>query len=181
MAIALLLVGVVAVAKLVPLAMNTNFYNRNDSTALIAAQRELEAMAAQNLDTISLGACSGPPASSYYFCDTETQLIALGGQSSVATVSETIESGCALTAHPTVTGDFVIDWTATCPSGYSATKNWTWDPINNIQQRVELRWRTVTTFRKGVPLRRVYIIAARAGQPGQSFQIANLQTVVSRR
>ena len=38
-AIMIMLVGIVAVAKLVPQAIDSNFKNRNDSTALIAAQR----------------------------------------------------------------------------------------------------------------------------------------------
>jgi Tfp pilus assembly protein PilV len=43
-AIVMLLIGVVAVAQLVPNAMQSNFRNRYDSTGLILAQRQLEQM-----------------------------------------------------------------------------------------------------------------------------------------
>lgn len=43
-ATAVLLIGIVGVAKLVPVAVNMNMGNRNDSTALVIAQREMEAL-----------------------------------------------------------------------------------------------------------------------------------------
>ena len=63
-AIVVLLVGVVAVAELVPTAMRTNTRNRYDSTALILAQRQLELMTAQDIR-------AGFPAAGanhYFFC-----------------------------------------------------------------------------------------------------------------
>lgn len=175
-AIAVLLVGIVAVAQLIPMAMTSNFKNRNDSTGLIAAQRQLEEMARQNLDTQMPGACVGAPAGAYYFCDREVQMITLGPFSvTPASSSETLDAGCPLTAIRT------ISWTAACPAGYSVTKTLAWDPVTNVQQRVELRWHTITWLSKGVPYRRVYIVAGRGGFANQSFVIANLQTVVGRR
>lgn len=46
-ATAVLLIGIVGVAKLVPVAVNMNTGNRNDSTSLVIAQREIDAMIAQ--------------------------------------------------------------------------------------------------------------------------------------
>src|SRR5260370_41295904 len=43
----IMVVGLVAVAELVPLAIHLNTANRNDSTSLVFAQRELDEMADQ--------------------------------------------------------------------------------------------------------------------------------------
>lgn len=47
--ISILLVGIVAVAQLVPAAIRSNLRNRSDSTALIVVQRQLEVMAIQSM------------------------------------------------------------------------------------------------------------------------------------
>jgi prepilin-type N-terminal cleavage/methylation domain-containing protein len=49
MATVIVLVGLVAVAQLVPASVMINANNRNDGTALVFAQRELEAMRSQPL------------------------------------------------------------------------------------------------------------------------------------
>src|SRR3989442_14048923 len=66
----ILLVGLVAVAQLVPASILMNYRNRNDSSALVFAQRELDQFLDQQLSlsvpfTDALGnACSlGDPAS----------------------------------------------------------------------------------------------------------------------
>jgi len=59
-AIVILLVGVVAVAQLVPNAIRSDFRNRYDSTALILAQQQMEQMVEQNLTV------GGPPAAGTY-------------------------------------------------------------------------------------------------------------------
>jgi prepilin-type N-terminal cleavage/methylation domain-containing protein len=46
-ATAVLLIGIVGVAKLVPVAVNMNMGNRNDSTSLVIAQREMDALLSQ--------------------------------------------------------------------------------------------------------------------------------------
>ncbi len=46
-ATAVLLIGIVGVAKLVPVAVNMNMGNRNDSTSLVIAQREMDALLGQ--------------------------------------------------------------------------------------------------------------------------------------
>ena len=59
-AIVILLIGVVAVAQLVPNAIRSDFRNRYDSTALILAQQQMEQMVEQNLTV------GGPPANGAY-------------------------------------------------------------------------------------------------------------------
>ncbi|MGB7028961.1 MAG: prepilin-type N-terminal cleavage/methylation domain-containing protein, partial [Candidatus Acidiferrum sp.] len=50
MAIVILLVGIVAVAQLVPASISSNSTNRNDSSALVFAQREMDQFLRQPLN-----------------------------------------------------------------------------------------------------------------------------------
>ncbi len=50
MAIGILLVGIVAVAQLVPASISSNSANRNDSSSLVFAQRELDQFLSQPLN-----------------------------------------------------------------------------------------------------------------------------------
>lgn len=52
-ATAVLLIGIVGVAKLVPVAVNMNMGNRNDSTSLVVAQREMDALLSQPIGSLT--------------------------------------------------------------------------------------------------------------------------------
>src|ERR1700730_5614317 len=65
----ILLVGLVAIAQLVPASILLNFRNRNDSTALVFAQRELDQMLAQPLN---------PPGNPPSFINAEGKICYLG-------------------------------------------------------------------------------------------------------
>lgn len=176
-AIVVLLVGIVAVAELVPAAIRTNFRNRNDSTALIAAQRLLEQMARQDLEAQGANCIGGvlPPAGQYSFCDDEGAVIAVG-QVNVGTANT--QDGCPLDAANQQL-DFTQPATA-CPGGYRVVKQWIWNPAAGTTQAIELRWHVVTIHNNGIPVRKVFIVGARRGQPGEGFVITNLVTIVGR-
>lgn len=180
-AIAIMLFGIVAVARLVPMAIDSNFKNRNDSTALIAAQRLLEQMAAQPLDSMS-GACGAAPANTYYFCDQDGDLILLGAQDTTLGASVTTEDGCPVAGAGQL--DFTIPAPANCnPNGtvdYGLKKQWVWNPVTNTTQTIELRWRVIGWHAGGAAMRKVFIVGARAGTAGQGLTVTDLQTVVGR-
>jgi prepilin-type N-terminal cleavage/methylation domain-containing protein len=69
LATVILLVGLVAIAQLVPATILLNYRNRTDSSALVFAQRELDQMLAQPLNP-----ASSPPS----FTDAEGNLCYLG-------------------------------------------------------------------------------------------------------
>jgi len=69
LATVILLVGLVAIAQLVPASILLNYSNRTDSSALVFAQRELDQMLAQPLNP-----SSSPPS----FTDAEGNLCYLG-------------------------------------------------------------------------------------------------------
>jgi prepilin-type N-terminal cleavage/methylation domain-containing protein len=52
-ATAVLLIGIVGVAKLVPVAVNMNMGNRSDSTSLVIAQREMDALVSQPIGSLT--------------------------------------------------------------------------------------------------------------------------------
>lgn len=184
-AILILLVGVVAVAKLIPAAIETNFRNRNDSTALIAAQRQLEEMAEQILGVQNAGACAGaPPVGQYFFCDSDGDIVALGQTAAGATVvnfpngysATVVENGCPMSGTQLDFGRPATD----CEAGYTVDKTWSWNPAaaTPVTRTVQLRWHVVTWHSAGVPVRKVFIVGARAGTAGQGLLVTNLQTVV---
>src|SRR5580700_1239130 len=59
LATVILLVGLVAVAQLVPASILLNYRNRNDSTAMVFAQRELDQMLDQPLNSNSFSDALG--------------------------------------------------------------------------------------------------------------------------
>ncbi len=170
-AMAVLAVGIVAVMQMVAMGTRTNKRNRNDSTALITAQRLLEQMARQPVD-VQNGIC-GAPGGHYYYCDEINDDIALGQQGAGVTVA-----GCPLDA----TNQQLNFGVACAAVGYTVTKAQIWNPTPGAQQgqNVELRWRVYTLHDgTGAPVRKVIIIGAR-NTDLEGFVITNLQTVVGR-
>lgn len=180
-AIVLLMFGVVAMAELVPRAMQSNFASRNNTTALVEAQRLLEQMAQQPLNSLAF-ACptTNPPAGHYAFCDRDSDGIALGDVNAGTGVTVV---GCPLDAAGQVL-DFQVA-VAAC-NGYSVTKQVLWNINTGETQAVQLRWRVITWHVGGRPVRKVFIVGARSGiattgTPGQQgYSIRDLKTVVGR-
>lgn len=133
-AIVVLLVGVVAIAQIVPMAIDLNLRNRFDSSALIVSQRELEQMIRQPLTVKQNGAVSD-----YNFTDVEASACYLGTPPSPATGSSTAAppspsaAGC-----PVANG--LIDFTVACnATGYFKT-------VTVAGANYELRWNVVTMY-----------------------------------
>ena len=53
----IVIVGLVAVAQLVPVSVMMNSNNRNDGTALVFAQREMETLREQPLTSLTFADC----------------------------------------------------------------------------------------------------------------------------
>lgn len=170
-AIVMLMIGVVAVAQLVPNAMQSNFRNRYDSTGLIIAQRQLEQMLNQPLDA------GQPVVGSHY----TFQMVPPGGGTPVAinigirspgsgcapfTGFNCSAAGASVVALPS--GHLAINWTgqtsASVPAGY----------INNFVNtegfQYETRWRVITLYQTingaNIEVGKRIIISTRGGPPG---------------
>lgn len=183
-AITVLLVGIVAVAQLVPTAMNTNFRNRYDSTSLIIAQRQLEAMMAQDMRVTLLGdpvVANG----AYRFLNSSlpaatqpNQICNLGQMPPlfVAASPTAAPPPEATTGAPLAIGSLSINWAAPRVLGYA-----------NVFQTpegyfYETRW-NVTTFYGNIngsirPVRKRIIIATRGGPARTAFPPTTLVTMV---
>jgi prepilin-type N-terminal cleavage/methylation domain-containing protein len=122
MATAIVVVGLVAVAQLVPASVMLNSYNRNDGTALVFAQRQIEAMREQPLTALTFADPNGvycPPAQT-------CQLGALG-QPNVLVGSPVI----VFQNSP------IIDFTAAPVPDYNFTYTDPNDPLGTI---TDVRW-----------------------------------------
>jgi type II secretory pathway pseudopilin PulG len=163
--VVVLIVGIVSVAQLVPISIASNLRNRNDSTALIAAQSLMEQMQEQSLTATTAGCPNGnPPVGHYGFCDLNGYGIGLG-INTLATDPE----GCT---PPNALGRIDFTLPATSCAGYTQTEN-----------GIELRWTVITlnTAAGGTPYRKVFIVAGRQGGAAIFSNVtANLMSVVGK-
>ncbi len=176
-AIVILLIGVVAVAQLVPNAIRSDFRNRYDSTALILAQRQMEQMVEQKLTV------GGPPAAGAYnfqisLPDGTTTLCNLG----VAPPFFTALVGApppapAASGAPLIAGTLRINWGAGQVAGY-------WNQYNAPDGNpFETRW-NITVFYGNInglvrPVGKRIIVSTRGGSAAVSFPPTTLTTMVA--
>lgn len=180
-AIMLLLVGVVAVAQLIPAAMVTNLQNRYDSTALIIAQRQLELMLAQPTDV-------GNPAvnSDYFFVATQpngtTPMTINMGLNNPAAACPFAGAVCSEAGANVVTlpgGQPVINWTqgaGAVPANYIANF------VNAEGYQYQTRWNVITFFANiggaPQPVGKRILISTRGGPPGEPQVPSTIVTMV---
>jgi prepilin-type N-terminal cleavage/methylation domain-containing protein len=143
-----LLVGMVAVAQLVPISLTINSGNRTGSTALVIEQRMLEQMLDQPLTAAT---CTAPACS-----DAQANTWNLG---TVATPKTIIGSPVT-----TVNNSPAIDFSAGKVPSYSATIA---DPEDPYGANYDVRW-AVVTYASGAHVtgRRVLIGARQIGGQG---------------
>lgn len=131
-----LLLGAVMVMQLVPAAMQSNVYNRYDSTAVVVAQRELDQMISQ-------------PLAAAQFTDADGRVILLGNSAA----PNTVVGGPVLTA-----GNIVkIDFTAAAVANYNFAYQDANDPT---QPTYEVRWAVITTVSGGTVVSKRFIVGA---------------------
>ena len=182
-AIVVMLVGIVAVAQLVPAAIRQNFRNRYDSTALIWAQRQLEQIEIQDIKVGNPTVVSTP----YFF--TNLNLPA------ATTPSRTVNLGQAPPlfidapgnpAPPPVAngatlrpGSVSIDWgqaAGAVPLGY---RNQFTSPEGYLY---ETRWNVMTFYGNIngsiLPVGKRVIISCRGGPTGTALTPTTLVTMV---
>jgi prepilin-type N-terminal cleavage/methylation domain-containing protein len=127
MATVIVLVGLVAVAQLVPTSVMINANNRNDGTALVFGQRQMEAMRAQPLTATTFSDLQGvycPPGQTCQLGDPT--------QAGVVVGSPVVLSNANLA---------MIDFTAAPVTGYSFTYT---DPNDPFGASYDVRWAVIT-------------------------------------
>jgi prepilin-type N-terminal cleavage/methylation domain-containing protein len=155
-AILVILVGLVAVAQLVATSIFLNTANREDSTAMVMAQNEINQFAAQPLSTFS-----------YNDTYTPSHTCTLG---SSGTVNAWVGSPLA------TSGDNrqVIDFTQAAVNGYNFTMA---DPNDPYNANYEVRW-AVYTF-SGTSGKR-FIVGVRRQGGNRPLLPVNLDTMVQK-
>lgn len=121
----ILLVGLVAIAQLVPASILLNYQNRNNSSALVFAQRELDQMLDQPLN---------PNAPTQQFTDAEGNVCQIGDPR----VTNSVQGTNVLT----VQNQAVIDFTSSVP-GYNFT--YPVDPTVPNGISYDVRWAVIIT------------------------------------
>jgi len=182
-AMAVLVVGIVAVAQLVPGAIQSDFRNRYDSTALIIAQRQLEQMVARDM-TVGNPGVNAP----YFFTNNflpagtvPSTTCNLGQAPPVFTAAlGAAPPAPATTGAPLVAGTLNIDWAvarAAVPAGY-------WNQFASPEGYIyESRW-NVTTFYDNIngyirPIAKRIVISTRGGPAGSPLIPTTLSTITT--
>jgi prepilin-type N-terminal cleavage/methylation domain-containing protein len=172
LAILVLSVGIVAVAKVVPTAIDINFRNRLDSTAMIVAQRQLEQMVVQMLEVRQ-----NPGIPAYNFVDVDGTTVYTGALPPIATAPPTQPPPAPLEQGCTVTGG-IIDFSVPCTApGYFKSASVT-------AYTYTLRWNVITMYGndKGTirPVMKRITVAAR-GEGPRAFPPTSLSVFVAPR
>ena len=164
-ATAIILVGLVAVAQLVPASVMLNSNNRNDATALVLAQRQLEAMREVPMNSTTFTDPLGvlcPLATTCYLGDPTQPLQAVG-------------SPVLLDTNNTP----VIDFSQTPVSGYSFTYV---DPNDPFGGANDVRWAVITftnTANNATTGRRIILGVLRRGMRSVTLPVT-LDVLVSK-
>jgi prepilin-type N-terminal cleavage/methylation domain-containing protein len=167
LAIVILLVGVVAVAQLVPASIGSNSTNRNDSSALVFAQRQMDLFLSQPLN-VSVS----PPSF------TET----IDGQTFTCNLGDPSQPN-VLVGSPVVIfyKQTVIDFTATPVADYSFTYQ---DPNDPFGVVYDVRWAIITTTNGNVPNGMIsskrFILGARKQGGNGIYKPVTLDTMLER-
>jgi prepilin-type N-terminal cleavage/methylation domain-containing protein len=164
-AMLVLMVGLIAVAQLVPMAVRLNSGNRDDSTAMAFAQRELDALIEQ---PISITAPQGFTDPNGVLCPPLTTCL-LGD----ATQPKVLVGSPVLMINNRPQLDFGV---AQVP-GYSF--NYT-DPNDPYNLTYDVRWAVITYSNAGNPSAKRFILGALRRSNNTAFLPLTLDTMVEK-
>jgi Tfp pilus assembly protein PilV len=153
----ILLVGLIAIAQLVPASILMNYRNRNDSSALVFAQRELD----QFLDQ--------PLALSVPFTDALGYTCSLGNPAA----PNTVQGSPVLVFN----NQAIINFTAAPVTNFNFTYQDTTDPINATY---DVRWAVILTGNGSSVYSKRFIIGVRQQGGNGYFQPITLDTMVQK-
>ena len=187
-AVAVLLTGIVAVAQLVPVVLNSNLKARNDSSALILAQMQMEQFVSQTLSTgnqVASGTYTYTDNFMPYYTGV-SRVVAIGTAPAAFTAAAGAAPPAATTAGSTLVtpaaGEPYMDWSVAAAANYSKM-------LQVTDKCYEMRWNVMTFFGNfnGAirPVAKRYIISARntlnctSTTPGYIIAPPTLRAIVS--
>src|SRR5713226_4719733 len=153
LATVILLVGLVAIAQLVPASLLLNFRNRTDSSALVFAQRQLDQMIDQPLTSSS-------------FVDVLGNTCQLGNPSPANAVQ-----GNKVVL---INSQTFIDFNSSPATGYSFTYQ---DPTDPSGATYDVRWAVIITGNKSTASSKRFILGVREVGENGYFQPITLDTI----
>lgn len=156
-AIVIMLVGIVAVAQLVPASISSNSTNRNDSSALVFAQREMDQFLLQPLNNTAY----------IQTIDAQTFTCNLGNP---VQPNQMIGSPTAL-----FYSQLVIDFSQAPVTNYSFTYH---DPNDPAEVAYDVRWAVNTTTSNGLVTSKRFILGARKKGGNGVYNPITLDTVI---
>jgi prepilin-type N-terminal cleavage/methylation domain-containing protein len=156
-AIVILLVGIVAVAQLVPASIGSNSTNRNDSSALVFAQRQMDQFLNQPLNNTSF----------IETMDSQTFTCNLGDPTQPNVV---VGSNYALFYN-----QLVIDFSASTVTNYSFVYH---DPNDPAEVNYDVRWAVYTTTNHGAVTSKRFILGARKKGGNGIYNPVTLDTIL---
>jgi type II secretory pathway pseudopilin PulG len=151
----ILLVGLVAVAQLVPASILLNFRNRTDSSSLVFAQRQLDQMVDQPLTKSS-------------FLDADGHACNLGNP----TPTNSVQGTTVVVWN----GQTRIDFTSSVP-GYNFTIP---DPTDPNGTTYDVRWAVVVTGNGTNVFAKRFIVGVRQQGGNGYFQPITIETMVAK-
>jgi type II secretory pathway pseudopilin PulG len=160
----ILLVGLVAIAQLVPASILLNYRNRTDSSALVFAQRELDFMSDQPLILTSFTDPLG------VYCFPAGNTCNLGNP---APPNQVQGSPVVVFNNQTL-----IDF-----SNPTGIPNWSFtyqDPNDPSGSTYDARWAVIVTGNNGAPTAKRFIVGVRQVGGNGYFQPITLDTMVSK-
>jgi len=164
-AIVILLVGIVAVAQLVPASIGSNSANRNDSSALVFAQRQMDLFLSQPLN-MSIS----PPAF------TET----IDAQTFTCYLGDPTQPTNTVVGSPVVVfyNQLVINFAASPVTNYSFTYQ---DPNDPFGLVYDVRWAVITTKNtNGMASSKRFILGTRKKGGNGIYNPVTLDTILSK-
>jgi prepilin-type N-terminal cleavage/methylation domain-containing protein len=164
-AIVIMLVGIVAVAQLVPASIGSNSANRNDSSALVFAQRQMDLFLSQPLN-MSIS----PPAF------TET----IDAQTFTCYLGDPTQPSNTVVGSPVTVffNQLVINFAASPVTNYSFTYQ---DPNDPFGLVYDVRWAVITTTNSGgMVTSKRFILGARKKGGNGIYNPVTLDTILSK-
>jgi prepilin-type N-terminal cleavage/methylation domain-containing protein len=155
-AVLVLIVGVVAVAQLVPAAIYLNGANRADSSSMVFAQREMDQFVDQPLSVLT-------------FTDQQGNVCNLGS----ATVFNTVVGNPVTT----VSGHAAINFTGNPVAGYSYYYT---DPEDTSGRQYDVRWAVISTGTAGNVTSRRILMGVRKRGGDNPLPPVTLETLVEK-
>jgi|HubBroStandDraft_3_1064219.scaffolds.fasta_scaffold531802_2 prepilin-type N-terminal cleavage/methylation domain-containing protein len=164
-AIVILLVGIVAVAQLVPASIGSNSANRNDSSALVFAQRQMDLFLSQPLN-MSIS----PPAF------TET----IDAQTFTCYLGDPTQSSNTVVGSPVTVfyNQLIINFASSPVTNYNFTYQ---DPNDPFGLVYDVRWAVITTKNaNGIVTAKRFILGTRKKGGNGVYKPVTLDTILSR-